>query len=108
MSSYFTEWIGIEFLEELYKKSQELATLFELEVTKIIDGESDESNFTSFIILENDIGLKDKPKITMINGDFHTTDWSSANLILANATWYLDDYMDKILNNLNKWKVRMI
>jgi hypothetical protein len=69
----------------------DLVKEYESQMAKIIEKDS-----TSHEIFK----MTKLPKITMLNGDFTKMTWNHANVILANATCYVGDLMDKILSHL--------
>ena len=99
LSYPFAEWIGIEYLENIYNKSLTLAQEFTAYLNNLL--ETDEEACKN-------LKLTSLPKLTILHGDFTEVDWSNADFVLANATCYVGDLMDKILEKLNNCKGGMI
>ena len=96
----FQQYIGIEYLESIYKTSLEIQKKYMKELPKYINDKKNKDFFPDYYFDDNK--EKHLPNILFKHGDFLEEDLSKASFIYANSTCFTEDLMEKLSKKINK------
>ena len=96
----FKQYIGIEYLESIYKISIDIQNKYMKELPKYINDKKYKNFFPDYYFDDNK--EKHLPNILFKNDDFLNEDLSNASFIYANSTCFTQDLMEKLSNKINK------
>ena len=94
----FKQYIGIEYLEQIYKDSIEIKNEYIKQLPKFIKDMKEQNIFPNYNFDNNN----NLPNILFINNDFLNENLSEGSLIFTNSTCFTQELLDKIAEKVNK------
>ena len=94
----FKKYIGIEYLEQIYKDSIEIKNEYIKQLPKFIKDMKEQNIFPNYNFDNNN----NLPNILFINNDFLNENLSEGSLIFTNSTCFTQELLDKIAEKVNK------